>query len=254
MNQQESLGTVLFDSFSFLLYTITEVMDMPRQIRNLGSTGWEHIILRGINRENLFYDKEDFERFLTTVSRYQREYPFEIAASCLMSNHVHLLMHAENGAHSQIIKRITVSYASYYNRKSDRSEPVNDEHYLLTVARYIYMNPQKAGICAAAEYPYSNVHADGILAGYFSTPEELAGFLNTENGDRCLEYDSNSGYSDAEALELLVSITGSTNPQNLQGYDKVTRDAILLQLKTAGLTVRQISRLTGINRNTIQRV
>jgi REP element-mobilizing transposase RayT len=239
-------------------------MNMPRQVRNLGSTGWEHIILRGINRENLFYDEEDFARFLSTVSRFQRECPFEIAASCLMSNHVHLLMHTENGAHSQIIRRITVSYASYYNRKYDRvghvfqdrfrSEPVENDRYLLTVARYIYMNPQKAGICAAAQYPYTFVQTDGILSGYFNSPEELSDFLNTESNDRCLEFDSTSGYTDAEALELLASVTGSTNPQSLQGFDKTRRDEMLRRLKTAGLTVRQISRLTGINRNTVQRV
>lgn len=239
------------------------VMRMPRHSRNLGTTGWAHIILRGINRENLFYDAEDYSRFFSTLTRFQKNHPFDIAASCLMSNHVHLLMYEENGAHAQIIKRITVSYASYYNSKYDRvghvfqdrfrSEPVNDERYLLTVARYIYLNPQKAGLCSAADYPYTGIQPDGILSAFFDSPEKLYGFLNTENSDRCLEYDSASTYSDADALVLLEAVSGSKNPQSTQSLDKASRDGMLRQLKTAGLTVRQISRLTGINRNIIQR-
>ena len=236
---------------------------MPRQIRNLGKNGWVHIILRGINRENLFYDVEDYERFISTVSRFQREIRFDIAASCLMSNHVHLLLHAGENSHSQIIKKITVSYAAYYNKKYDRvghvfqdrfrSEPIQDERYLLTVARYIYLNPQKAGITSAAEYPYTFLQTDGVLSGYFDSPEQLHAFLEADNEDRCMDYDTKDGYDDEEALQLLTKITGNSNPQNIQYLDRTTRDAMLRQMKAEGLTVRQLSRLTGINRNIIQR-
>ena len=236
---------------------------MPRQIRNLGKTGWMHVILRGINRENLFYDEEDYRRFLSTVSRFQRETAFELAAACLMPNHVHLLMFVEDGTHAQIIKKVLVSYAAYYNQKYDRvghvfqdrfrSEPINDEDYLLAVARYIYQNPQKAGICPAGEYPYTFVRADGVLSGYFSTPEELADFLSSASDEKCLDFDSVSGFTDSEALELLQSFTGNQNPQFIQELDKSRRNEVLQRLKAQGVTVRQISRLTGLNRNIIQR-
>ena len=236
---------------------------MPRQVRMIGNTGWAHIILRGINRESLFYDEEDFARFQSTIARFRREVSFEIAAACLMSNHVHLLMFEENGTHARVIKKILVSYAAYFNKKYDRvghvfqdrfrSEPVNDERYLLTVARYIYQNPQKAGICAASEYPHTFIRGDGVLSGYFSSADELTAFLETANEDRCLEYDSSSGYSDAEALTLLRELVGDQNPQCVQRLAREQRDSLLLRLKEQGLTVRQISRLTGINRNTIQR-
>ena len=236
---------------------------MPRQRRDLGTTGWEHLILRGINRENIFYDAEDYARFFSTVSRFQKTCDFEIAVICCMSNHVHLLIYVENGAHAQLIKRITVSYAAYYNKKYDRvghvfqdrfrSEPINDERYLLTVARYIYQNPKKAGICDAAEYPYTRLYTDGILSGYFSSSDELKTFLNEDSGDRCLEYDSTAGFDDADALKLMEAVSGSKNPQEIQSYERASRDEILRKLKAAGLTVRQISRLSGINRNIVQR-
>ena len=161
------------------------------------------------------------------------------------------------------MKKITVSYAIYYNKKYERvghvfqdrfrSEPVNDEKYLLTVARYIYQNPQRAGICSAAEYPYTLLSQDGILSGYFDTESSLREFLNAENNDRCLEYDSNGSYPDADVLKMLSSMIGSDNPQLLQSVDKALRDDILCDLKSSGISIRQISRLTGINRNIIQR-
>ena len=237
---------------------------MPRRMRDVGSTGWVHIILRGINREDLFYDEEDYERFVSTLARFKRELAFEIPVFCLMSNHVHLLMFDENGAYAQAIKKIAVSYAAYYNKKYDRvghvfqdrfrSEPVKDERYLLSVARYIYRNPEKAGICPAREYPYTFVQKnDGILTGYFSSEEELTAFLETDDTERHLEYDTGGSLSDAEAAELLRTITGSDDPQYVQRLDRAGRDTLLLQLKKLGLTVRQISRLTGVNRNVVQR-
>ena len=236
---------------------------MPRQVRQIGKTGWAHIIFRGINRENLFYDEEDFGRFMSSIARVQRETACEIAAYCLMANHVHLLMYDGNGAYGKIIKKMLVSYSIYFNRKYDRvghvfqdrfrSEPIDDKRYLLTVARYIYQNPQKAGVCPAGNYPYTFIQTAGILSGYFSTPEELRVYLETGNNDKCLEYNSTRSYTDSEAEEILHALIGNQNPQCLQSYERKLRDEVIQQLKRKGLTVRQISRLTGINRNIVQR-
>ena len=236
---------------------------MPRQMRDLGETGWAHIILQGMNREKLFFDLEDYCRFSSTVDRFRKETGFKIEVSCLMNNHVHLLMYAKNGTHAQVIKKIAVSYAAYYNAKYNRaghvfqdrfrSEPVNDEEYLLTVARYIYLNPQKAGICRAEIYPFTYLKKDGIVAGHFNSPEELHAFLETENEDMCQEFDSKKVYDYTEALELMAAISGCDNPQDIRGLDKAQRNAVLHKMKEAGFSVRRIARLTGIGRNIIQR-
>ena len=236
---------------------------MPRQIRDLGETGWAHIILRGINRENLVYDGTDYARFLSTVERFRKESDAEIAAMCLMSNHVHLLLKEEHGCFAMIMKKIAVSYAAYYNKKYDRvghvfqdrfrSEAIHDERQFLSVLRYIYQNPQKSGISSADDYPYTYVQPDGIVSEYFSTAAELREFLNAENKDRCLEYDSTGALGDDEVIAMITALSGSSNPQFLQGADKGVRSKILSELKTQGCSVRQLSRLTGINRNIVQR-
>ena len=236
---------------------------MPRQIRDLGDTGWVHIVIRGINRENLFYDKEDYERFFSTLYRFQKETESALAACCLMSNHVHLLLFEKNNEHAELIRKVLVSYASYYNKKYDRvghvfqdrfrSEPVEDEQYFLNVVRYIYQNPEKAGICSAGDYPYTYLNEDHVPTELFSTQEEWESFLDTPSDDRFLDYDSRKGYTDSEAVKLIESITGNSNPQKLQSTERIQRDEVLRQLKGKGLTIRQINRLTGINRNIVQR-
>ncbi|MCQ2211389.1 MAG: transposase [Paludibacteraceae bacterium] len=236
---------------------------MPRKIRDTGSTGWSHIIIRGINRENLFYDDDDYAYFQRKVKRFQKECGAELPIMCLMSNHVHFLLHVPDGIFAPFMKKITVSYAFYYNKKYERvghvfqdrfrSEPVNDERYLLTVARYIYQNPQKAGVCNAADYPYTLLSPDGILSGYFDADSGLRDFLSSDSSDYCLEYDSNGSNSDAAVLQMLSSMIAIDNPQKLQSVDKAVRDDILCKLKRNGISIRQISRVTGINRNIIQR-
>ncbi len=237
---------------------------MPRQLRDLGETGWAHIVIRGINRENLFYDREDYERFSSTLFRFLQETEAEVAAFCLMSNHVHLLLYEKNNAHSQILKKVLVSYAAYYNQKYERvghvfqdrfrSEPIDDGRHLLNVIRYIYQNPQKAGICNAAEYPYTQIDTKSIPSEYLSSPEEWQEFLDISNDDSFLDYDSRKRYDDSEAMRIIESITGDSNPQRIQGVERTQRDLILRQLKDQGLSVRQIARLTGLNRNMVQRI
>nr|WP_292165437.1 hypothetical protein [Butyrivibrio sp.] len=48
------------------------------------------------------------------------------------------------------------------------------------------------------------------------------------------------------------SILGITSGTALQKYSKMERNAALIKLKEHGLSVRQITRFTGIGRNIVQ--
>lgn len=84
-----------------------------------------------------------------------------------MNNHVHILIKEGNESLSKPMKRKGISYAYWYNFKYERSgdifqdryksEPVEDDKYLLTVIRYIHQNPLKAGILEEInEYQWSS--------------------------------------------------------------------------------------------------
>ncbi|MGI5879834.1 MAG: transposase [Syntrophomonadaceae bacterium] len=139
---------------------------MPRTARKKSETGIYNIIIRGINRQNIFEDDEDRIRFLETLDRYKEETGCELYAYCLMSNHVHLLVKENDDGLSSFMKRVNGSYAYWYNWKYDhvghlfqdrfKSEPVDDDTYFLTVIRYIHRNPLTAGMTDGLEYAWSS--------------------------------------------------------------------------------------------------
>ena len=125
-------------------------------------------MLRGINKQLIFEDEEDYDCFLEILRECKELCNFKIYAYCLMGNHVHLLIKAQENNLETIFKRIAGRYVYYYNVKYQRvghlfqdrfkSEPVEDDAYLLTVLRYIHQNPVKAKLCKKVEeYCYSSI-------------------------------------------------------------------------------------------------
>jgi REP element-mobilizing transposase RayT len=129
---------------------------MPRTSRQKSEAGIYHVMLRGIDRSQLFYDSEDRGAFLERLVRYKKECCFLLFAYCLMGNHVHLLIKEEELDLSGVIKRLANSYASYFNNKYERSgyvfegrfksEAISSEEQLLATLRYILKNPLKVGL------------------------------------------------------------------------------------------------------------
>lgn len=140
---------------------------MARTARIKSKTGIYHIVLRGNNKQQIFLEEEDYKRLLDIVSDYSKSCDYSILAYCLMGNHIHLLLKTGETELAKIMKRIVVKFVYYYNTKYDRvwhlfqdrfkSEPVENDEYLLEVVRYIHQNPIKANICYdVGEYEYSS--------------------------------------------------------------------------------------------------
>ncbi|NLI11655.1 transposase [Pelotomaculum propionicicum] len=69
---------------------------MVRQARERCESGIYHVVLRGVNRQDIFYDEDDFQRFLEILEQKKLGKQFEVYAYCLMSNHVHVLIRGGN--------------------------------------------------------------------------------------------------------------------------------------------------------------
>ena len=247
---------------------------MPRRARKKSSLCIYHIVLRGINQQVIFEDKYDYLQFISILKDYKEECGFKIYAYCLMGNHIHLLMEHTTTNLEIIMKKIEVKFVHWYNRKYQRvghlfqdrfkSEPVNDWRYFLTVFRYIHQNPMKAGMeVRPGKYPWSSyrdyvssdsdfVDMDKVLE-LFSDYEECINYLNSVSDERCLEDYSSFRIPDTEALKMIQEKTACKSPSDFQHLELFTRNKYLKILYQSGISVRQLSRLTGISRTAINR-
>lgn len=118
---------------------------MPRCSRKNAKSfyGVYHIILRGINNQDIFFDDMDRKNFIKRIISTKQKYNYELYAYVLMSNHVHLLIKDKNDSISKIMQSLATSYAIYFNKKYDRighlfynrfhSKCVEDLAYLLNL-------------------------------------------------------------------------------------------------------------------------
>jgi len=138
---------------------------MARKLR-IEKIGFYHIVNRGVARNNIYVDDNDFIKFLEILQEASQEYQFEIFSYCLMSNHYHLLLKTTDLNLSILMQKINSRYSIYFNKKYKRVGPlwqgrfkswfVYDEVYLQTLIRYIEFNPIKASITKKiGEYVYA---------------------------------------------------------------------------------------------------
>lgn len=258
---------------------------MPRKERQQSATGIYHVMLRGINRQDIFEEDEDYIQFQRVLHALIERHDNQgmqlsplctIYAYCMMSNHVHLLLRERDESIGDSIKRIGVAYARYYNKKYERnghlfqdrfrSEPVNNLEYFMTLMKYIHQNPVKAGLVAEVrDYPWSSwSEYEGSFSLICDTSpvikrmdrQNLYEFVTMPvDDDRILDIDYNNGskLEDEEVKSRLIKMSGVVNPMDIQKLNKKERNIILKQLCEYGANIRQISRITGISYGVVYR-
>ncbi|MFZ5968529.1 MAG: hypothetical protein ACOYVK_15350 [Bacillota bacterium] len=56
---------------------------MPGKARKKSERGIYHIIMRGVNRQSIFEDKEDVEKFIQTIGQYKEKTGYEVYAAVM---------------------------------------------------------------------------------------------------------------------------------------------------------------------------
>ena len=164
---------------------------MPRIARAV-ALGFPHpVVQRGNNKEKVFFNKEDQDKYLSLLKKYSDKWKSPILAYCLMNNHVHLLARpSKNESLYKMMQGITLCYTQYINRTYKRTGRLWESRYhsciidkekdLWAVARYIEQNPVRAKIAKKAEdYTYSSAKAH--ICG---TKDEILGEMLFEGRQR----------------------------------------------------------------------
>ncbi|MFA7263270.1 MAG: transposase [Caulobacter sp.] len=129
-----------------------------------------HVTQRGNRREPIFFEPGDQRTYLTILREQADRNRVEVWAYCLMPNHVHLLATpADEGGLARAFGEAHRRYTAFINARHDWTghlfqarfaSVALDERHLLTAARYIALNPVRAGlVMRAEEWPWSNARA-----------------------------------------------------------------------------------------------
>ena len=142
---------------------------MPRLARLDIIGRLQHVIVRGIERRDIFNDDQDRQLFVDRISSLLSETGVRCYAWALLSNHLHLLLMPTSTPLSCFMRRLLTSYAINFNHRNKRSGHLfqnryksilcEEEPYLLELVRYIHLNPLRAGMVASLEeldkYPWT---------------------------------------------------------------------------------------------------
>ena len=148
-----------------------------------------HILSRGNEQGNIFYDNTDRWRFLDTIGDLSERLAVDIFAYVLMDNHYHLLLKTRRANLSKAMQWFGTTYTRRFNNRHNRSGHlfqgrfksiiIENDAYLMQLSCYIHRNPLRAGIVKRlADYRWSSYLAYGYgksRPDWLSTKSRVSG-------------------------------------------------------------------------------
>ncbi|MFA7405293.1 MAG: transposase [Pelobacteraceae bacterium] len=134
---------------------------MPRTARIDIPGLLQHVMVRGIEKRDIFLDDDDKALFLERLSKLLIATGTDCLAWALMSNHFHLLLRPQSTKLSVFMRRLLTGYAVVFNLRHHRSGHLfqnryksivcEEDSYLLELVRYIHLNPLRVGLAESLE-------------------------------------------------------------------------------------------------------
>ncbi|MEW5784739.1 MAG: transposase [Bacillota bacterium] len=152
---------------------------MARPLRIEYPGAFYHITSRGNERKKIFNDDYDRIKFLEILQKQSVKFGTWVHGYVLMPNHYHLIIETPNANLSAKMHGLNCSYSIYYNRRHSRighflqgrylSIIVDRDSYLMTVSRYLHLNPVRAKLVAdPLRYHWSSY--SGFIDSRFAVP------------------------------------------------------------------------------------
>jgi REP element-mobilizing transposase RayT len=273
---------------------------MARPLRLEFAGALYHITSRGDRREAIYEDDRDRQSFLSLLGEVSETCNWVVYAHCLMSNHYHLLVETPDANVSRGMQQLNGVYTQYYNRIHTRvghlfqgryhGTLVDKENYLLELARYIVLNPVRAGMVQLPEdWRWSSyrstvglsdcpawLHTDWLLAAFgkrkSSAIQSYRRFVAEGKGQPSPWRDLNSQIYLGDARFVadmqqriaadmdLSEIPGSQRrpvPQSLRTYEETSpnrNSAIVSAHASGGYSMREIGEYFGIHYSQVSKI
>jgi len=194
---------------------------MPRGPRLDIPGALHHVMVRGIDRQNIFLSDADRNDLLCRLGEGVLRSGLRVYAWALMSNHFHVLLRSGSEGLSTTMRRLLTGYAVRFNRRHRRwghlfqnrykSILVEEDSYLLELVRYVHLNPLRAGVVNRLE------DLDQYLCTGHST---LVGVVNREWQDVDFvlgQFGQIAGEARARYREFVASGVEQGRREDLQG-------------------------------------
>ncbi len=212
---------------------------MPRQPRYFIPDLPQHVITRGVDRQAVFFQAEDYALYKRALIEAAEASQCHIHAYVLMTNHVHLLVTPlKKRSLPLMMQAMGRNYVQRLNPRYNRSGTlwegrykaslVQDERYFLACQRYIELNPVRAALVdSPGQYPYSSYafnaagKSDSLL-----TPHQTYLALHGKPQRRQKAY--RSLFSDVLTNDQLSQIRNCTNAGAVIGNDRFRKQIELM--------------------------
>lgn len=154
---------------------------MARPLRLELAGGLYHVTSRGDGQEDIYLSDADREVWLEVFAQVCKRFNWVCHAWCQMGNHYHLLVETPEANLSKGMRQLNGVYTQRFNRMHGRAGHVfqgrykailvERDSYLLELARYVVLNPLRAGMVKRLEtWPWSSYLA---TCGQTAAPEWL---------------------------------------------------------------------------------
>ena len=137
---------------------------MPRKARIAPGGMVYHVINRGVGKNDLFFNDDDYLAFERVIQETLEKRPMRILSYCLMKNHWHFVLWPENdGDLARFMQRLTVTHVTRWQKNYNmvgfghvyqgrfKSFPVESDEYFYQVNRYAERNALRANLVKRAE-------------------------------------------------------------------------------------------------------
>jgi len=274
---------------------------MARPLRIEFAGALYHVTSRGNGREDIYLDDSDRELFMVVLGEACSLFNWTVHAWCLMSNHYHLLVETPDSNLSRGMRYLNGVYTQRFNRTHShvghlfqgrfKAILVEKEAYLLELARYVVLNPVRAGMVESAEqwswssYPamvglsgcpewfdrewllgnfgesnrsavrqYMRFVEDGVLQ---SSPWSMLKNQIYLGSDRFVEKVQSDLPSRQQKLSEIPKAQKRSMPKSIEEYLTMTSsrdEAIVAAYKSGGYTLQDIGSHFGKHYSTISRI
>ena len=247
---------------------------MARHPRQLSGSGIYHVIVRGINKQRIFEEGADYQRFLGCMAEVGEKSGRALYAYTLMGNHVHILLKTNEEPLSLVMKRLSLKHSYWFNAKHGRSGhlfqnryksyPVEGEAYFVTALRCLYHNPV---VAKTSRMPAAYRWGSRRLLGEKSSLIDEAALLQIVSLEAIEALGDGPGgeiearakrgprprFSDESVLGMMGKEHRADSASGFQGLGQKVQKELVLVLRDKKVSIRQIARVTGLSKGVVER-